>query len=226
MKTIKLSFAQILSVSIALLFIISINSSAQGNSGTLGFPDGYAKKKITTEMTGINTETTQEIYIAKNGYIIATYQTEKRTISMANIVDESQSVTIRVGSTVTTYDPITRKGTSTTIELADQFSNMSDEEMQQMAGQIEESTGTETEDIGTRDILGFTCNGIRATTSMMGMENVSEIWFYKNFIMESISTGMASVKEFVTEFILGSNYDQKMLEVPSDVEITVVTSPF
>jgi outer membrane lipoprotein-sorting protein len=205
---------------------MSLNIFAQKDFKRFDFESAYAKKITTTKMTGVDIETIQEIYISGSGSIMATYQTEKKNITMANIVEENKSVTIVDGDWSITYDPETRTGTKIKIDLADKFSGMSNEDMLKMAEQMKESTGTETEDIGTKVIAGQTCTGTRATTNLMGMKTVSEIWMFGNLVMESNSTGIANVEEKIIEFVLGANYDKTRLQVPSDVEITKVKSPF
>jgi hypothetical protein len=223
MKNCKTARIQISVLSLILFIFLSLNILGQKDFKKYGFESAYAKKTSTTKMAGVETETIQEIYIADYGRLMATYTTEKRNITMANMVEVEKSVTIVDGVWFTRYNPETRTGTKTKIDMAEKFSNMSEGDMQKMAEQMEQATGTETEDIGTKVIAGQTCTGTRATTNMMGMKNISEIWMYEDFIMESNSNSSGSgvdVKEKVEEFILDADYDKKKLKVPDNVKIT------
>ncbi len=222
----KSTFRDKLSILIALLFLSSANLHAQGELEKFVFESAHGKKNINTDMMGVKTENSQEFFIARHGDLMATYQTEKRIISMANIEEEEKKVIIIDGPWVITYDPETRKGTKMKIDVASKLSGMSKDEMMKMAEGLKDATNTETEDLGTKEVAGQICTGTKATTNMMGMESVSEIWTFGNFVMESITTGTANVVEKVTEFILGSNYDPEKLKVPSDVTLEDIQSPF
>ena len=220
MQCVKTTRTKISLFSTALILFLTINTFAQGDYKKFKFENAYVKKITTSKMTGVEIETIQEIYIANYGKLIATYQTEKRNITMANMVEESKSVTIVDGVWSTTYDPETKTGTKIKLDMAEKFSKMSEGDIQKMAEQLKQSTNTETEDIGTKVIAGQTCTGTKATTNMMGMKNVSEIWMFEGFVMESNSTGSGvDVKEKVEKFILGADYDKTKLKVPSDVAI-------
>jgi len=221
MKNCNSAQIQISVLSLIVFIFLSLNIFGQKDFKRFGFESAYAKKISTTKMAGVETETIQEIYISRSGSIMATYQTEKRNITMANIVDESKSVTIVDGEWSTTYDPETKTGTKIKLDIAEKFSNMSEGDMQKMAEQMEQATGTETEDIGTKVIAGQTCMGTRATTNMMGMKTVTEIWMFDGFVMESTSSGSGvNVVEKVVKFKPGADFDPKKLKVPDDVKIT------
>ena len=229
MKKFKLSIVKTLSISLALLLLLSVN--AYGQKDLEKIKDAYAKKIITTEMAGVKIEIIKEIYFSKNGNIKAIYETENRNISMANINEKKESVIIwnfDTGTT-TTYDPEKRKGYEINIDLDDKISGISEKDAQMMAEQIKQSTGTETEDLGKKNILGHTCTGTRATSNIMGMNTIVDFWMLENtsFIMESNSSGSGvDTKEIVTELKFGFDFDPKKLEVPSDVEIKKMKSPF
>ncbi|MGD8305822.1 MAG: hypothetical protein PVF17_04135 [Ignavibacteria bacterium] len=230
MELFKSTFRDRLSILIALLFLSSANLHAQGELQEelekFGFESARGKKNITTDMMGVKTENSQEFFIARHGDLMAIYQTEKRIISMADIEEVEKRVIINDGPWIITYDPETRKGTKMKIDVAGKLSGMSKDDMMKMAEGLKDATNTETENLGTREIAGQICTGIKATTNMMGMESVSEIWTFKNYVMESITTGTANVVEKVIEFILGSNYDPEKLKVPSDVTLEEIQSPF
>ena len=190
------------------------------------FPTLYAEKTTVTETTGFKATTYEEIHVVENGNKTARYITETRDISMANIVEETKSVSIWDGEWATTYNPETREGNKMKLDLVGNISGMNEDEQQQMADQLGQSTITVTEDIGTKEINGATCIGTRSTTNLMGMNTVTEIWMHEGFVMESNSESAGTtVNEKVTKFNKGATIDPEKLKVPSDVTITEMSSP-
>ncbi len=208
-----------------VLFLLIVAGTASAQT-IYDFPTLYAEKSTKTVTSGVDITTTEQIYIVESGNKTARYITEIRNISMANIVEESRSVSIVDGNWVTTYNPDTKEGTEMKLDIIGNLAGTSEDEQQQMAEQIGQSMNTETEDIGTKEIAGVTCTGTRSTTNLMGMNTVTEIWMYKKFIMETNSNGSGTtVNEKVTKFEEGANIDPEKLKVPADVTITEISSP-
>lgn len=208
-------------VLILLIIIGTVNAQTIYDFSTL-----YAEKTTVTETTGFKTTTYEEIHIIENGNKTARYITETRDISVANIVEETESVSIWDGVWATNYNPETREGNKMKLDLVGNISGMNEDEQQQMAEQLGQSANTVTEDIGTKEINGVTCNGTRSTTNLMGMNTVSEIWMHEGFIMESNSNSAGTtVTENVTKFEKGATIDPEKLNVPADVTITEISSP-
>jgi hypothetical protein len=208
---------------VIVVLFCTINFAQNGNR--YSFNSAYVEKTSKTSMSGIEIESTEKIYISGNKQVI--YKTEKQNITMANIVTEKKSVSILDGNWIITYDPETKKGTKMKFDAANDFSNMSEEDMKKFAEQMGEATKTETKDIGTKDIAGKTCKGTEATTNMMGMKTKTTMWQYGNFIMQSVSEGSGTIiKEGVTKFEEGITVDPKVFLVPEDVEITEPKSKF
>ena len=143
------------------------------------------------------------------------------------MITENKTVSIIDGEWIINYDPEKKEGTKMKFNLADKFSGMSEEDMKKFAEQMADATGTETKDIGTKEIAGKTCKGTEATTNMMGMETNSTIWQYGNFTMEMVTEGAGTnIKEGVTKFEEGIKVDPKLFLVPDDVKINEYESPY
>jgi outer membrane lipoprotein-sorting protein len=208
------------------LFLLIVIGTASAQT-LYDFTSAYVEKSAKTVTSSVEITTTEQFYIVESGNKTARYITEIRNISMANIVEESRSVSIVDGNWVTTYNPDTKEGNKMKLDIIGNLSGLSDDEQQQMADQIGQSMNTETEDIGTKEIAGVTCTGTRSTTNLMGMNTITEIWMYKKFTMETNSNSSGTtVNGNVTKFEEGANVDPEKLKVPADVNITEVTSPY
>lgn len=193
------------------------------------FETAYVEKTTTTNSTGIETTTFEQIYITEKGNKVASYKTEKRKISMMgqNQVEESKTVSIRDGSTVTAYNPETLKGTRMKLNTPDNLSGMSEGDAQQFAEQMSGATNTEVIELGSEEVAGKICNKSKAVTDLMGMKITTTTWMYKNFLMKSESEGNGpKVTEIVTKFDEGVSIDTEKLKVPSNVVITEINSPY
>lgn len=207
------------------LFLLIVIGTASAQT-IYNFPSLYAEKSTKTVTSGVEITTTEQIYIVESGNKTARYITETRNISMANIIEESRSISIWDGVWAKTYNPETLEGTKMKLELVGNISGMTEDEQQQMAEQLGQSMNTENEDLGTKDILGVQCTGTRSTTNLMGMNTVSEIWMHEGFIMESNSQSDATtITENVTKFEKGATIDPEKLKVPANVTLTEVSSP-
>ncbi len=213
---------------IAFIICFAFNSVLHSQSGNrYEFESAHIERTSKTVTSGIEITANDEIYIADYGKKQVTFTTEIQNITMANMVTEKKTVSIIDGEWIINFDPEKKKGTKMKFNLADKFSGMSEEDMKKFAEQMGDATGTETKDIGTKEIAGKTCKGTEATSNMMGMETKTTVWHYGNFTMESVSEGAGTiVKEGVTKFEEGITVDPKLFIVPDDVDITEVQSPY
>ena len=222
------SFKLIKFLGIAFIICFAFNSVLHSQSGNrYEFESAHIERTSKTVTSGIEITTNDEIYIADYGEKQVTFTTEIQNITMANMVTEKKTVSIIDGEWIINFDPKKKKGTKMKFNLAEKFSGMSEEDMKKFAKQMGDATGTETKDIGTKEIAGKTCKGTEAISNMMGMETKTTIWHYGNFTMESVSEGAGTiVKEEVTKFEEGITVDPKLFLVPDDVDITEVQSPY
>jgi len=191
------------------------------------FESAHIVKTSKTVTSGVEITATDDIYIADYGNKQVTFTTQIQNITMANMVIEKKTVSIIDGEWIINYDPEKKEGTKMKFNLADKFSGMSEEDMKKFAEQMADATGTETKDIGTKEIAGKTCKGTEATTNMMGMETNSTIWQYGNFTMEMVTEGAGTnIKEGVTKFEESIKVDPKLFRVPDDVKINEYKSPY
>jgi len=225
----KLSVMNFLTITVVIQLSLVVNVLPQEPIERFDFEGAYAEKTDTTITTGVEIITTREIYIAEFGNRMASYDTEVRKITVAgqNIVEETTSVTITEGNVATTYNPETMEGASITIDLMNTFAGMSDEEAQQFAEQMGDAMNTEVTEEGTGVVAGVTCNITNATTDLMGMITSTITWMYKKFVMRVMSEGSGTIiKELVTLFNEGADFDPALLEVPENASITEMSSPY
>jgi len=228
-RLIKSSVINFLTITVVIQLSMAVNVLPQEPIERFDFEGAYVEKTDTTITTGVEIITTREIYIAEFGNRMASYDTEVRKITVAgqNIVEETTSVTITEGNVVTTYNPETMEGASITIDLMNTFAGMSDAEAQQFAEQMGDATNTGVTEVGTGVVAGVTCNITNATTDLMGMITTTITWMYKKFVMRVMSEGSGTIiKELVTLFNEGADFDPALLEVPANANITVTDSPY
>ncbi|MCH8033559.1 MAG: hypothetical protein IH950_07370 [Bacteroidetes bacterium] len=222
------SFNLIKFLGIAFIFCFAFNSVLHSqNKHRYVFKSAHIIKISKTVTSGIEITARDSIFIDDYGDKQVTFSIQIQNITMANMVTEKKTVSIIDGEWIINYDPETKEGTKMKFNLADKFSGMSEEDMKKFAEQMAYATGTETKDIGTKEIAGKTCKGTEATTNMMGMETNSIIWQYGNFAMEMVTKGAGTnIKEGVTKFEEGIKVDPKLFLVPDDVKITEYESPY
>ena len=197
------------------------------NGKRYDFKSAHIIKLSKTVTSGVEITTRDSIFIDDYGNKQVTFSTEIQNITMVDMVTEENTVTIIDGKKITTYNRKKREGITTKFNVSDKFSGMSEEDMKKFAEQMGDAMGTETKDIGTKEIAGKTCKGTEATSNMMGMKTKTTIWHYGNFPMESVSEAAGTlVKEGVTKFEEGIKVDPKLFIVPDDVVITEMKSPF
>ncbi|MBT8391712.1 MAG: hypothetical protein HKP17_13895 [Ignavibacteriaceae bacterium] len=210
-----------------IILIASVNIIAQDPIKRFDFKKAHLKMDGTTDAQGVKTTISKEIFIDNYGNNMASFETEKREISMANLVEETKRVVITEGNVVTTYDPETMEGTSVTIDMMNTFAGMSDQQAQQFAEQMGEATNTEVTEEGTGEVAGVMCNIIKAVTDMMGMQTITTTWSYKKFNMKTLSeSDIVNVYEEVNMFKEGADFDPSVLLVPAGANIEVIESPF
>lgn len=222
------SFNLIKFLGLAFIICFAFNGVLFSQTGNrYEFESAHIEKSSKTVTSGVEITTKDDIYIADYGKKQVTFTTQIQNITMANMVTESKTVSIIDGEWLINYDTEKKKGTKMKFNLADKFSGMSEEDMKKFAEQMGDATGTETKDIGTKEIAGKTCKGTEATSNMMGMKTKSIMWQYGNFTMEMVTEGAGTnIKEGVTKFEEGITVDPKLFLVPDDVDITTVKSPY
>jgi len=222
------SFNLINFLGIAFIFCFAFNGLLLSQTGNrYEFESAHIEKNSKTVTSGIEIITKDNIYIADYGNKQVMFTTQIQNITMANMITENKTVSIIDGEWIINYDPGKKEGTKMKFNLADKFSGMSEEDMKRFAEQMGDAIGTETKDIGTKEIAGKTCKGTEATTNMMGMETNSIMWQYGIFTMEMVTEGAGtSIKEGVTKFEEGIKVDPKLFLVPDDVKITEYESPY
>lgn len=223
----KSSLPNFITLTFFIQIFLVVNIIAQEPIERVDFLKAHIKMEGTTTGPGFKTTIFKEIFIDNYGNNMASYETEKREISMANLVEETKRVVVTEGNVVTTYDPVTLEGNSTTIELASTFAGMSDSEAQQFAEQMGDATNTEVTEAGTGEVAGVLCNIVKAVTEMMGMETVTTTWIYKRWNMKTVSeSDMANVYEEATLFDEGADFDPSVLLVPAGANITEIETPY
>jgi len=225
---VRISFNLIKFLGLAFIICFAFNGVLFSQTGNrYEFESAHIEKSSKTVTSGVEITTKDDIYIADYGNKQVTFTTQIQNITMANMVTESKTVSIIDGEWLINYDTEKKKGTKMKFNLADKFSGMSEEDMKKFAEQMGDATGTETKDIGTKEIAGKTCKGTEATSNMMGMKTKSTMWQYGNFTMEMVTEGSGTnIKEGVTKFEEGIKVDPKLFLVHDDVDITTVKSPY
>ena len=222
------SFNPIKFLGFAFIICFAFNSVSLSQTGNrYEFESAHIEKTSKTVTSGVEITTKDDIYVADYGNKQVTFTTQIQNIAMANMITENKTVSIIDGEWIINYDPEKKEGTKMKFNLADKFSGMSEEDMKKFAEQMADATGTETKDIGTKEIAGKTCKGTEATTNMMGMKTKSTIWQYGNFTMEMVTEGAGtSIKEYVTKFEEGIDINPTVFEIPKDVDIKETKSPY
>jgi hypothetical protein len=215
-----------LGISFTICFAFNSISLPQ-NGKRYEFESAFIKKFSKTVTSGVEITKDDSIFIADYGNKQVTFTTEIQNITMANMVTKEKSVNIIDGDKHITYDPKEKTGTVMKFNISDKFSGMSEEDMKRFAEQMGEATSTETKDIGTKDIAGKTCTGIEATTNMMGMKTKTSTWHYGKYLFGSTSKGVGTeFEEWVIEFLENINVDPVVFEVPNNVDLEKIKSPF
>jgi hypothetical protein len=192
-----------------------------------GFDTAYIEKTTTTSNEAVDIVTTEKIYVMNGGGKVAAYKHEKRNIKMLNKVEESRSVHIIDDKWLITYDPDTKEGTKMANTFTDQFSGMSQGQMEQFSKQMTDAMGTKTKEIGREEVAGKLCTVSEAVTNMAGMKQVTKTWMWKNYLMKSESEGMGSkISELVTKLEENVEVDKDKFDVPSYINITETKSPY
>lgn len=193
------------------------------------FETAYAEKISTTNSSGVEVTRTETIYVSDFGNKEIHFINEKRKINMMgqNINEENNTVSIIDGDWIISYDTDKKTGTKIKLNMNENLSGLSEGNLKKMAEQMGDAMNTEITGLGTEDLNGKSCKVTQAVTDLMGMKTTSKTWTYKNFVMKSESSGMGSdISETVTKFQEGVTVDPKMFNIPSDIEIKEVKSPY
>jgi hypothetical protein len=188
---------------------------------------GFEKARVVIEKTmknpSVESKTIDTVYIDQFGYREARVSHTFENILMLKQKRESRSVSFIEGEWITSYDPVTRKGSRMKNPLYKSLSNLDEKQQQKMAKGMEEAFKAKTTELATETIAGKPCKVTRTVTGLQGMETTTTTWLWEGLPMKSLSGGMGTeLSELVTNIKEGIGIPGYLSEIPKDVVLMSV----
>ncbi len=171
-------------------------------AGTIVINKSVKNSMMTVE--GVDT-----IYFRDWGRTRATWSTSKSTNRFTPGETVDRKFTLLEGTTITSVNLATMRGTRMKNPLADAVGRMTRPQAEELAARMGRAMNTKTSDAGEERVAGRTCKVQESTTEMGALRVTTRTCLWKNIVLKTAANGGGSdILEEATSVTLG--------DVPSD----------